>query len=109
MHQFASICDKTSTISVWLLLVAIWSGVRPFDVGVLSEYVVGSSGIQFFTRLDSGEQWHVKSFCKSPKSFLKYLDHFFQVMLTPGIEYVMNYLGMMSSFVVGLIWIYYCF
>ena len=23
----------------------------------LSEYVVGSSGIQFFTRLDSGEQW----------------------------------------------------
>ena len=75
----------------------------------LSEYAVGSSGIQFFTRLDSGEQWHVKSFCKSPKSFLKYLDHFFQVMLTPGIEYVMNYLGMMSSFVVGLIWIYYCF
>ena len=56
IHQFASICDKTSTISVWLLLVAIWSGVRPFDVGVLSEYVVGSSGIQFFTRLYSGEQ-----------------------------------------------------
>ena len=24
----------------------------------LSEYVVGSSGIQFFTRLDSGEQWY---------------------------------------------------
>ena len=78
-------------------------------IRVGSEYAVGSSGIQFFTRLDSGEQWHVKSFCKSPKSFLKYLDHFFQVMLTPGIEYVMTYLGMMSSFVVGLIWIYYCF
>ena len=24
----------------------------------LSEYVVGSSGIHFFTRLDSGEQWY---------------------------------------------------
>ena len=53
----------------------------------LSEYVVGSSGIQFFTRLDLGEQW-LEHICNSNHSLNeilieKYLLAFLSIHFEP--------------------------